>query len=153
MTDMDIVRNRISQYCYFYDSHDLDGLANLFETDATLKVNVIKNEFKGRAAIRDWYRTMTQSALKKVEGGGEQSENKLYHCLFNHIIDLTDGKAAVLADYFSLSVSRNAATNNDPIPTASPQFLTCGRFRIWLRKSSDDWRYSRLEIDIFSGEA
>jgi hypothetical protein len=153
MTDMDIVRNRISQYCYFFDSHDLDGLVNLFETDATLKVNVIKDELKGRVAIRDWYRTMTQSALKKVEGGGEQFENKVYHCLFNHIIDLSDGNAVVLADYFSLSVARNAATNSEPIPTATPKFATCGRFRFWLRKTADDWRYSRLEIDIFSGEA
>lgn len=150
LTDVDQIRNRIGQYSFFYDGHQLDRLADLFWPDATLKVNML-DELKGRPAIHAWYAGMVKSTLIRAVGG-LHDENRIYHVLFNHIIDIDGEKASATADYFSLTVARNHATDSQPLPTASPAFNTCGRFRFSLTKRAGDWRYARLEIDIFAGE-
>ena len=59
--------------------------------------------------------------------------------------------AQARADYFSTKVVPDP-TNAPSRETATSAFNTCGRFRITLAKRDGDWRYGRLEIDIFAGE-
>jgi ketosteroid isomerase-like protein len=149
LRDMDVIRNRIGEYSFHYDNRDLDTLAALFWPDATLKVNMLA-EMKGRPAIRAWYGSMVDPRGKlRLEVAGKHPELTGYH--FNHHVELDGDKAEARADYFSTRVVADP-TNAPGRETATTAFNTCGRFRFSLARRDGDWRYQRLEIDIFAGE-
>src|SRR5437016_1139035 len=120
------IQKTLAQYCQSVDDGRIDDLARLFAEDAVLIIDAFDIKKKGRDAIRDQYRQMSDPTIKGT------------HCAFNPVIDIVGNAASGSFDYLWVNL------------TQAPRIGIGGRYRIRFTLSGERWLIQEMNVELRS---
>ena len=133
LEDLEAIRATCLDYCTRLDAFDLDGLGDVFTTDAVLEfdasVRSLDGTYDGRRSIIDDFYARTA-----VPGGDAAAQGFMTgHLSTNMQIDLDGDEATTLAYFFEI---------------VDNTLVLIGTYQHRLRREPDRWRMAFLRISV-----